>query len=63
MLLHFGKYKCVHTGHGNLEINDKWEIQFSQRKINECNKLSTDCVSARSLNIFKNKVDTYPRGG
>ena len=39
------------------------KYSFSQRKINECNKLSTDCVSARSLNMFKNKVDTYPRGG
>ena len=32
---------------------------FSQRKINEWNKLSTDCVTASSVNMFKNKVDTY----
>ena len=32
---------------------------FSQRTINEWNKLSTDCVS--SVNMFKNKVDTYLR--
>ena len=25
------------------------------------NKLSTDCVTARSVNMFKNKVDTYLR--
>ena len=34
---------------------------FSQRTINEWNKLSTDCVTASSMNMFKNKVDTYLR--
>ena len=34
---------------------------FSQRIINERNKLSTDCVTASSVNMFKNKVDTYLR--
>ena len=34
---------------------------FSQRTINEWNKLSTDCVTASSVNMFKNKVDTYIR--
>ena len=29
--------------------------------ISEWNKLSTDCVTASSLNMFKNKVDTYLR--
>ena len=29
---------------------------FSQRTINEWNKLSTDCVTASSVNMFKNKV-------
>ena len=23
MLLNFGKYKCLHTGHGNLDVNYK----------------------------------------
>ena len=32
---------------------------FSQRTINELNKLFTDCVTASSVNMFKNKVDTY----
>ena len=31
------------------------KYSFSQRTINERNKLSTDC----SMSIFKNKVDTY----
>ena len=34
---------------------------FSQRAIHEWNKLSTDCVTASSVNMFKNKVDTYLR--
>ena len=34
---------------------------FSQRIINEWNKLSTYCVTANSVNMFKNKVDTYLR--
>ena len=34
---------------------------FSQRTINEWNKLSTDCVTASRVNMFKNKVDTYLR--
>ena len=29
---------------------------FSQRTINEWNKLSTDCVTASSVNMFKNKI-------
>ena len=34
---------------------------FSQKKINEWNTLSTHCVTASSVNMFKNKVDTYLR--
>ena len=41
-----------------LDIN---KYSFSQRTINEWNKLSTDCVTASSVNMFKNKVDTYLR--
>ena len=36
------------------------DISFSQRTINEWNKLST-IVTATSVNMFKNKVDTYIR--
>ena len=32
---------------------------FSQRTINVWNKLSTDCVHATSVNVFKNIIDTY----
>ena len=34
---------------------------FSQRTINEWNKLSTDCVTASGVKMFKNRVDTYLR--
>ena len=37
------------------------KYSFSQRIINEWNKLSTNCVAASSVNMFKNKVDTYLR--
>ena len=36
---------------------------FSQRTINEWNKLSTVCVTASRVNMFKNKVDTSQEGG
>ena len=35
------------------------KYSFSQRTINQWNKLSTDCVTARNVNMFKNLVDTY----
>ena len=41
--------------HCRLDIR---KYSFSQRTINEWNKLSTDCVTASSVNMFKNKVDT-----
>ena len=37
------------------------KYSFSQRTINEWNKLSTDCVNASSVNMFKNKVNTHLR--
>ena len=38
---------------------DVRKYSFSQRTINVWNKLSTDCVHASSVNMFKNKVDKY----
>ena len=32
---------------------------FSQRVINEWNKLPNDCVNASSVNMFKNRIDIY----
>ena len=37
------------------------KYSFSQKTINEWNKLSTDCITASSVNMFKNKVDKYLR--
>ena len=37
------------------------KYSFLQRAISEWNKLSTDCITANSVNMFKNKVDTYHR--
>ena len=34
---------------------------FSQRTVNEWYTLSTDCITASSVNMFKNKLDTYLR--
>ena len=37
------------------------KFSFSQRTVNELNRLSADCVGASSVNIFKNKIDIYLR--
>ena len=37
------------------------QFSFSQRTVNEWNRLSADCVGAISVNIFKNKIDIYLR--
>ena len=38
---------------------DVRKYSFSQRTINVWNKLSTDCVHASSVNMFKNKIGKY----
>ena len=38
---------------------DVRKISFSQRTINVWNKLSTWCVHASSVNMFKNRIDKY----
>ena len=38
---------------------DVGKFSFSQRTINLWNKLSTECVHANSVNMFKNKIDKY----
>ena len=40
-------------------ILDIRKYKLSQRTINEWNKLPTNCVTASSVNIFKNKINTY----
>ena len=56
--------KCWVFSYKTLKDQCRLDIRkhsFSQRTINEWNKLSTDCVTASSVNMFKNKVDTYLR--
>ena len=36
---------------------------FSQRTVNEWNRLSADCVGASKVNMFKNKIDIIPKKG
>ena len=38
---------------------DVRKYSFSQRTIHVWNNLSTDCVQASSVNMFKNKIDKY----
>ena len=38
---------------------DMRKYSFSQRVINEWNKLPNDCVNASSVNVFKNRIDKY----
>ena len=53
-------------GHEVTLVKDKFRLNirkysFSQRTINDWNKLSTDYVTASIVNMFKNKVDAYFR--
>ena len=63
----FSLKKDIRTrGHEVKLVKDQCRLDirkhsFSQRTINEWNKLSTDCVTASSVSMFKNKVDTYLR--
>jgi len=36
-------------------------VSFSQRRVNERNRLSADCVGATIVNIFINKIGIYLR--
>ena len=54
----------ITRGHNYTLVNKKSRLDvrkysFSQRTIKIWNKLSTDCVYASSVNMFKNKIDKY----
>ena len=53
-----GHWVTLVKEHCRLDIR---KYSFSQVTINEWNKLSTNCVNASSVNMLKNKVDTYLR--
>ena len=38
---------------------DVRKFSFSRSSINVWNKLSTECVDASSVNVFKNRIDKY----
>ena len=38
---------------------DVRKFSFLQRTINVWNKLSSECVHASSVNMFKNRIDNY----
>ena len=39
------------------------KFSFSQRTVNEWNRISFDCVGASKINIFKNKIQHIPKKG
>ena len=54
------------TGHGITLAKKQCRLDvrifsFSQRTVNEWNRLSADCVGASSVNMFKNQIDMYLR--
>ena len=51
---------CSTVYHVNEQCRlDMRKYSFSQRVINEWNKLPNDCVNASSVNMFKNRIDRY----
>ena len=44
-------------GQSRLDVR---KYYFSQRTVNEWNKLSADCVHSSSVIMFKNTIDNYP---
>ena len=57
-ILNWHMYVFFHSR--KIGYQDIRKFSFSQRTINEWNKLSTDCITAE-MNMFKNKIDTYLR--
>ncbi len=52
----------ISKGHDFMLVKEQIRLDvrkypFSQRTINVWNKLSTECVHANSVNMFKNKID------
>ena len=42
--------------HSRLDIR---KYMFSQRVVNDWNKLPEECINATSINMFKNRIDQY----
>ena len=66
MLTEIFFYRLTTRGHGITLAKKQCRLSirkcsFSQRTVNEWNRLSADCVGASSVNVFKNKTDMYLR--
>ena len=64
ILIFFSKLRKITRGHNYTLVKkqsrlDVRKFSFSQRTINVWNNLSTDCVHASSVNMFKNKINKY----
>ena len=64
LILIFVKEIKITRGHNYTLVKkqsrlDVRKYSFSQRTINVWKKLSTDCVNASSVNMFKNKIDKF----
>ena len=53
-------YDIGYDGITTFRISIARKCSFSQRIINAWNILSNNCVNATSVNIIKNKIDSYP---
>ena len=51
-----GHNRALAKEHFKLDIR---KYAFSQRTVNEWNKLQGECGNATSVNMFKNKLDDY----
>ena len=64
ILRHYIKTGKITRGHDFTLVQgqnrlDFRKYSFSQRTVNEWNKLSADCVHSSSVNMFKNRIDNY----
>ena len=59
----FFKYRTDNGTRGHswalAKVLDIRKSAFSQRTINEWNRLPGECVNATSVNMFNNKIDNY----
>ena len=59
---HNGEHPILILNYTRVKKQSRLDVRkysFSQKTINVWNKLSTDCVHASSVNMFKNKIDKY----
>ena len=57
------RYSSLSCRTSRIILLDIRTFSFSQRTVNEWNRLSADCVGASSVNIFKKKRHIPKKGG